>query len=62
MTLRKITIDNSEKYIHSANAPAIESSHKTKPNTRKKITSKDLSQKNKKLLKKITTEGVRTIK
>ena len=36
MTLRKITIDNNVNYIHSANTPAIEISHDTKLDARKK--------------------------
>ena len=57
MTLRKITIDNSVKYRHSTNTPPIETSHHTKPTTRKKdVSIKKLAQNKKKFNKKITRE------
>ena len=62
MTLRKITNDNNVKYTHSTNNPAIAGSHGTKPKTRKKNTSKDFPQKNKKFIRNITEEGFRTTK
>ena len=62
MTLRKVKIDNSVRYIskddhsHTEQAPPIS-------NTRKKsVSNKILSQKNKKLLKFMTGEGIRMIK
>ena len=44
MRKRKITTDNSVNNIHSANTTAIETSHDTKPKTRKKKFSNNLSQ------------------
>ena len=61
MALRKISIDNSVKCIHSANTPPIETSIDSKSNTRKRKPSNSLSQKNKKNLEDITGEGFITL-
>ena len=62
MRLRKITIDNSVKYILSTNGSPIENSHNHKPNTisNPRNQNKKLSRTNKKIVKEIiTVEGFR---
>ena len=63
MTLQKLAIDNSVRYVSKDDHLNSKQAALVKPNTKKKIVSdKKLSQNNKNFNKNVTAEGIRILK